>query len=489
MSVYTGTFVSDISSLPDDALYITVNNASSGYAIEVFSPDIGSDIFTVAPNGLATAFLFQAASIQSSRLRALGASFTGPVSGDFQPTLEVDRYVVLTNRSLNVAMPALDSGFGPAAVGDSMEITFVNTTSSAVTLTVDSGYIVDSSLFPVTIPGNGSVFVVFKWVYNGWWITNRMVSSGPSTNATNLIWRGAYSNTTTYIPNDVVSSGGSSWINILQSTGFTPPNATYWNLVAAAGTTGSTGAPGNAGTNAGFNYIYDSATSSGPASGRVRFSGATIGASTVMYVNETTADGVNVASSLLHTGDSPSFYTPQLWVTQATDPTTFVIFAIYQPPVDSGTYDTFNVLIPLASNGTFTNNTSVRLDFRPMGHGAGLTYYYTATVNGHSTKTLSFDTVTIGSISHVDLNVFDLYGNDLTATIEAWDDSTNTPKGTLKITSVGDDTKFAIFNVTGSITTPTTGYRRVPLTPVSTGTIWNSIGDVVRVEFTRTGDT
>ena len=48
-------------------------------------------------------------------------------------------------------------------------------------------------------------------------------------------WRGAWSGAATYAVNDVVSQGGNSYIAIATSINQTPPNATYWNLIAAAG--------------------------------------------------------------------------------------------------------------------------------------------------------------------------------------------------------------------------------------------------------------
>ena len=49
-------------------------------------------------------------------------------------------------------------------------------------------------------------------------------------------WKGAYGGGTAYVVDDVVESGGSSYVCILASTGNTPPNGTYWNLMAEAGT-------------------------------------------------------------------------------------------------------------------------------------------------------------------------------------------------------------------------------------------------------------
>jgi hypothetical protein len=60
-------------------------------------------------------------------------------------------------------------------------------------------------------------------------------------------WKGAWSAATAYVVNDTVSSAGSSYVCILANTNQTPPNATYWNLVAAQGSTGPTGATGGAG--------------------------------------------------------------------------------------------------------------------------------------------------------------------------------------------------------------------------------------------------
>ena len=51
-----------------------------------------------------------------------------------------------------------------------------------------------------------------------------------------FVWKGAYNNGTAYTPDDVVSSGGSSYICIAASTGNAVSNGTYWNLLAQGGT-------------------------------------------------------------------------------------------------------------------------------------------------------------------------------------------------------------------------------------------------------------
>lgn len=67
-----------------------------------------------------------------------------------------------------------------------------------------------------------------------------MSSQYPTGTGKGFTWRGAYNSGTAYVPNDVVSSSGSSYINILASTGNAPTNATYWSLVASAGSGSAT---------------------------------------------------------------------------------------------------------------------------------------------------------------------------------------------------------------------------------------------------------
>ena len=48
-------------------------------------------------------------------------------------------------------------------------------------------------------------------------------------------WQGAYNGATSYVVDDVVESGGSTYVCIAATTGNTPPNASYWELMADKG--------------------------------------------------------------------------------------------------------------------------------------------------------------------------------------------------------------------------------------------------------------
>ena len=52
-------------------------------------------------------------------------------------------------------------------------------------------------------------------------------------------WKGPYVNSTQYTVDDVVSSGGSSYVCILASQGNAVSNGTYWQQMSAAGTNGT----------------------------------------------------------------------------------------------------------------------------------------------------------------------------------------------------------------------------------------------------------
>ena len=58
-------------------------------------------------------------------------------------------------------------------------------------------------------------------------------------------WKGAWSNSTAYVINDVVSNGGNSYVAIQAGTNQAVGNATaYWNIMSSAGTNGTNGSNG-----------------------------------------------------------------------------------------------------------------------------------------------------------------------------------------------------------------------------------------------------
>ena len=56
-----------------------------------------------------------------------------------------------------------------------------------------------------------------------------------------IVWKGTYSGGTAYVVDEAVVHNGTSYICVANTTGNAPPNATYWNVMAQAGTNGTNG--------------------------------------------------------------------------------------------------------------------------------------------------------------------------------------------------------------------------------------------------------
>lgn len=75
--------------------------------------------------------------------------------------------------------------------------------------------------------------------------------------------KGAYSSSTQYEKNDVVTYEGSSYVSLQSTQGNVPTNTTYWQLIAEKGTKGDTGATGQTGaTGNGISSVAKTSTSS-----------------------------------------------------------------------------------------------------------------------------------------------------------------------------------------------------------------------------------
>ena len=61
------------------------------------------------------------------------------------------------------------------------------------------------------------------------------------------VWKGTWGAGTAYVVNDVVYSGGSSYICKLAHSNKIPPNGTYWDIFASIGPIGPTGPQGPTG--------------------------------------------------------------------------------------------------------------------------------------------------------------------------------------------------------------------------------------------------
>ena len=71
-------------------------------------------------------------------------------------------------------------------------------------------------------------------------------------------WKGPYNNSTAYVADDVVSSGGSSYVCILASQGNAVSSGTYWQVMSQAGTNGTDADLLSIGSTTGGDIYYNS---------------------------------------------------------------------------------------------------------------------------------------------------------------------------------------------------------------------------------------
>jgi hypothetical protein len=69
-------------------------------------------------------------------------------------------------------------------------------------------------------------------------------NSATAAQVAKITWRGTWSGATAYVTSDAVTLNGTSYICKAGHTNFTPPNATYWDVLSSKGDTGATGPTG-----------------------------------------------------------------------------------------------------------------------------------------------------------------------------------------------------------------------------------------------------
>lgn len=306
---------------------------------------------------------------------------------------------------------------------------------------------------------------------------------------------------------------------------------------------GLQGIQGVQGRPSGLAYTWSTDISAtDPTSGKLKINSASYTAATALYVNETDALAVAVAAFLATWSASSSTVRGTIKVQDTAAPTNYVIYSVTGAITDQGAW----VSIPVAHvdhGGVLTNGASLAVEFSrtgdkgdagtaatiavgtvttlaagasatvsnagtpsaaslnfgipqgpigPTGPALGLTWSFdSATADAlPSSGNLRFNAgVSSGSYSAV-TNLFFNNSDSNAVGVLAWlqtlDDSTNSGsnKGTLTFRSLADQTRFAVFRVTGSITDGT-GYQKVPVAHISSN---GPFSGLVAVAFEAAGN-
>lgn len=282
----------------------------------------------------------------------------------------------------------------------------------------------------------------------------------------------------------LVTSGGTLTNNLPVQLFFT------WN-----GDKGDTG-------DGGFKYLFNSATSGDPGTGKLLFDNATFGSATSINICETDANA-NGLAALLAAIDNSTSTNKCLVLAQKAGGTAILTFFITSVLTDNGTYDTYSIS-PIGSTGSVANGDALFLNFFPVGNigstgstgstgPAGATP--SATTQAYSTTTTDSDpgsgifrfnnaTIASATAAYVDNN--EAGGSSIIGYLDSFDDSSSVVKGILVFRGVTSPTAFAIFQVTGSVVDGT-GYRKLTLVYLASGGTFTNT-NVFAFTFHRTGD-
>jgi hypothetical protein len=124
-----------------------------------------------------------------------------------------------------------------------------------------------------------------------------------------------------------------------------------------------------------------------------------------------------------------------------------------------------------------------------LGYRGGTPYTYSTTIGDADpgAGVFRFNNGLLHNITKIYIDDSDSDGNDQQAWYRTWDDSTSTIDGSLVFQSrTGTDTSLVNFQVTG--VTEATGYFKIDVTPLGTGSIPISNTEACVIAFSRTGD-
>jgi hypothetical protein len=259
--------------------------------------------------------------------------------------------------------------------------------------------------------------------------------------------------------------------------------------------TGNAGADGYA---PGFRYTYNSTTTdSDPGSGTLRLDNSTHSSATFAYVDNADGAGATVTTWLDALDDSTQTnHRGYLRIQKASDPAIYREYVVTGAVVDGTGYRKLPIS-HVASAGVLSSSDAVVVTFSRTGNagtngadgfqpGYRLTFSTTTTDSDPGAGTFRFNDATFASVTQLYIDNADAAGGDITAWLDSLDDATSAVKGVLRIEQIGTPTTYREFRVNGTVVDGT-GYRKVPVQPVTTnGTLSN--GASVAVTWFRGGD-
>lgn len=172
------------------------------------------------------------------------------------------------------------------------------------------------------------------------------------------------------------------------------------------GNAGADGTDGTDGTQPGYRFTFSTTTTdSDPGSGTFRFDNASFASVTTAYIDNTDANGADITAWLDDLDDSSSAIKGNIRFEVVGTPATYREFQVVGSVVDGTGYRKITV-VPVSSNGTFSNGASVVVTFFRSGDAGTATisngtYGDIAVTNSGATWTIDPNTVTNAKLATV----------------------------------------------------------------------------------------
>lgn len=243
----------------------------------------------------------------------------------------------------------------------------------------------------------------------------------------------------------------------------------------------------------GLQYVWNTATSGDPGSGKLLVNNGTLSSATSLNISETDNVAADVSAFLATWDDSTSTINGFIHISKVGAPGTFAIFSTSGSLTDSGGYDTFTVA-HIASAGTLANGDSVSVLFYrtgdqgedgPPGGGFPFAFDDGTTDADPGSGNLRFDDADLTAVTEIYISTDTSASSDITDFLDALDDSSSVNRGTIQISKPADPGVFALF--TAGVVTSASGYRKIAVSYVDhSGTFTD--GDIIAFNFSRSGD-
>jgi hypothetical protein len=298
--------------------------------------------------------------------------------------------------------------------------------------------------------------------------------------------------------------------HIYNVTGVVTSASTYSKIavthVVSAGTISDTHAvdvqfvrSGDRGPNAGLDMTFDNTTTdSDQGAGKLWLNNGTVASATVVYLDDVDDNSVSINSFVDSFDDSSSSVKGHIQFEKQFDPTVFAMFNVTGAVTSASTYSKVACTY-VTGAGSFSDGDKISTTFirggdkgdtgaRGSDTGLSMTFESTTTDTDQGVGKVWFNNGTLASATVMYMDDVDANSASINSYMDSWDDSTHTAlRGTVTITQKASAAIFAIYNVTGAVTSAST-YSKVAVTYV-TGAGSFTDADASTVVFVRTGNT